>query len=71
MAAKIIPLGGKHRSAQSLLAELQANPSITGVAVVTFQGDHDVGYAYYDCSPELLTLAGAILTQRGLADSED
>jgi hypothetical protein len=70
MASKIVPIGGEHRSPQSLLAQLQSDDTIRGVAVVYFHGKNDVGYAYHEVNAEELTLAGAILTQQGLRESE-
>ena len=68
--SKVVPIGGMHQSAQSLLAQLQSDETIKGVAVVYFHGENGVGYAYHQVSAEELTLAGAILTQRGLYESE-
>lgn len=70
MGAKVVPLGGQHRSPQSLLAQLQSDQTIRGAAVVYFHGENDVGYSYVSVSAEELTLAGALLTQQGLRESE-
>lgn len=67
--ATIVPIRGEHQSAQSLLAELATTPGIRGVAVVTFDDDKNVGYAYFETSADELALASIILSDRALKES--
>lgn len=52
-----------------MLAELATTPGIRGVAVVTFDDDKNVGYAYFETSADELALASIILSDRALKES--
>jgi hypothetical protein len=48
--SKVVPLGGKHQSASSLLAEIMNDPTAKRVAVFTFDGEGKMSFAHFDCT---------------------
>ena len=66
---KIIPLGGKHKSPQSLLAEVMNDPNLTKVAVFTFHKDGSMGQAYIGLSNAEMAFVGAVATRTSLEDT--
>lgn len=66
--SKIVPIGGEHRSAKSLLAEVMNDPELERCVVVTLGPGDRVGWAFYMMSSEQLTYAAAILNRVALED---
>ena len=66
--SKITPIGGKHRSARSLLAEVMNDANVTRCVVVTFDADGNVGWGHYEVSRGEMTYAAALLTRIAFDD---
>lgn len=47
---KIIPIGGEHRSAPSLLAEIMNDPNLRSVVVVSFLDDGTTAFSHFNVS---------------------
>lgn len=66
--AKISPIGGKHRSASSLLAEVMNDPKMVKCVVVTLNDAGDFGMAHYEMTRAEMTFAAATLVKWALED---
>jgi hypothetical protein len=58
--SKVVPLGGKHKSASSLLAEIMNDPKAKRVVVFTFDGEGNMGFAHFDCTRSEMAYASVI-----------
>lgn len=58
---KITPIGGRHRSARSLLAEVMNDPDMVKCVVVTLSEDGDVGVAHFEMTRAEITYAAAVI----------
>jgi hypothetical protein len=50
MTCKIVPIGGVHKSSQSLLAEIMNDPAVKGVVVFGFDDVGGMSFAHFDVS---------------------
>jgi hypothetical protein len=66
--AKIVPLGGHHRSARSMLAEVMNDPNLDRCVVITFGKDDGVGWGHYEVSRAEMTYAAALLQRLAFDD---
>ena len=57
---KITPLGGKHKSASSLLAEIMNDPKAKRGVVFTFDGEGNMSFAHFDCTRSEMAYASVI-----------
>ena len=58
---KIVSLGGRHRSAQSLLAEAMNDPGLDHVVIVAFSKDGDYGVSHYEMTRERMCFAAELI----------
>jgi hypothetical protein len=58
--SKVVPLGGKHKSASSLLAEMMNDRRARGVVVFTFDGEGNMGFAHFECTHSEMAYASVI-----------
>ena len=68
MSNKITPIGGTHRSAASLLAEIMNDPNMVRCVVITFDVDGNVGWGHYEVSRGEMTYAAALLNRIAFDD---
>lgn len=60
--SKVVPIGGEHKSAHSLLAEVMSDPTLESVVVITFRkGTDDVGWGVYQMSAPDLCYAAKLI----------
>lgn len=62
--SKIVPLGGQHKTAHSLFAELMNNPDIKKCAVVTMHEDGSSGFVHLDMSLQELCFAATLIQSK-------
>jgi hypothetical protein len=55
----VVPMGGRHKSASSLLAEIMNDPTLAKVVVFTIDHDGDGLVAHYEMTRAELTFAAA------------
>ncbi len=67
-SSKIVPLGGKHRSAKSLLAEVMNDPNMEKVVLVTLSADGGIGWAHFEMSRAEMAWAGLVLQRLAFDD---
>lgn len=67
---KIAPIGGTHRSARSLLAEIMNHPNMKRCVVVTIAEDGSLGWGHYEMTGAELTYAAALLNRLAFGDDE-
>ena len=56
---KIVPLGGKHRSAKSMLAEIMNDPDMASCVVFTFDGKGNMGFGQFGVSSQEMAFASS------------
>lgn len=59
----IVPLGGKHRSVKSLLAELMNDEDITKLVIVTMDKEGNTGKAHFEMTRAELTYAAQLINR--------
>lgn len=64
----IVPLGGRHQSARSLLAEIMNDPELEKVVLVAYQRNGDSMVAHYQCTRAELTFAAATIERFAFDD---
>ena len=57
---KITPLGGKHKSASSLLAEAMNDPNAKRAVVFTFDGEGNMGFGQFGVTRSEMAYASVI-----------
>ncbi len=60
---KVTPIGGRHRSAISLLAEVMNDPDMDRCIVLTFRRGGDIGWGHYEVTQAETTYAAALLNR--------
>ena len=60
-SSKVAPIGGKHQSISSLLAEVMADPNVVKCVVITYLQDGDTGSAVYEMTRADLCYAAALI----------
>jgi hypothetical protein len=68
MPNKIVPIGGKHMSAASLLAEIMNDPEVERLVIVTFLTDGDCGTAQFETTRAELCYAAALIQKMAFED---
>jgi hypothetical protein len=68
---KVIPLGGKHKSASSLLAEIMNDPKVKRVVVFTFDGEGNMSFAHFDCTRSEMAYASVIAAKHAAEGNWD
>jgi hypothetical protein len=58
--SKVVPLGGKHKSASSLLAEVMNDPTTKRVVLFTFDGEGNMSFAHFECTRSEMAYASVI-----------
>lgn len=66
---KIVPIGGSHRSAKSMLAEVMNDPDLERCIVVSIGKGGGIGWGHYEMSRAEMTYAAALI-QRLAFDEE-
>lgn len=66
----IIPLGGSHKSAKSLLAEIMNDPNLERCVIITMSKDGGIGWGHYEMTRADMTYAAALI-QRMAFDEID
>lgn len=61
--SNIVPLGGSHRSAKSLLAEVMNDPGLARCVVITFAEDGGVGWGHFEMTRAEMTYAAALINR--------
>ena len=69
MSGKVVPLGGVHRSAKSLLAEIMSDETVSHLAIVVIHEDGSAGVAHYEMTVEELCFAAEVLRRRAFGDN--
>lgn len=57
----VTPIGGTHRSARSLLAEIMSDDEVVKCVVVVIRKDGNIGHAHYEMSRAEMAYAGTLL----------
>jgi hypothetical protein len=65
---KITPIGGQHRSASSLLAEVMNDPSVKKVIVFTLDGAGSLSFGHFDCTHEEIAFASVVLARKAYTE---
>ena len=60
---KIVPIGGKHRSASSLLAEVMNDPDVKRVVIFAFDDHGAMSFAHFGCKRSEMAYASVIAAQ--------
>jgi hypothetical protein len=68
---KVVPLGGKHKSVKSFLAEMMGREDLGAVIVFAFTNDGDMIWGHYEVTRERMAYAGANMLQSSVAADED
>jgi hypothetical protein len=63
---KIVPLGGAHKSAQSLLAEVMNDQNVQRVVLVTFKEDGATGLAHFQCTRQEMAWASLLISNAAI-----
>lgn len=60
--AKIVPIGGEHQSAHSMLAEVMSDPNIESCVVITFgpKEKDEIGWGMFKMTAPDLCFAGEL-----------
>lgn len=58
---KVVALGGKHKSAPSLLSQAMSDETITNVCIVTFHDNSDSEFAHFECTRQQLAYASLVI----------
>lgn len=66
--SKIVPLGGAHRSAKSLLAQVMNDPELDKCVVVTISKNGDIGIAHFEMTRAEMCYAAAVITRHTFGD---
>lgn len=69
MSGKIVPIGGAHKSARSLLAEVMNDEGMVKVVLVTLSQDGEAGFAQYGLTRAEMAWAAAVV-HRHIFDDE-
>jgi len=64
---KIIPLGGEHRSASSMLAEIMNDPNLRSVVVVSFLEDGTTAFSHFNVSRAEMAYASLLLGEKAIS----
>lgn len=62
---KIVPFGGEHKSARSLLAEAMNDPSLDHCVLVCFDEDGNYGVSHFKMTRERMCFASELI--KGMA----
>lgn len=63
MTNKIVPLGGKHKTVSSLLAEIMNDPDAKKCVIFTFDGEGNMGFSHVDVTRMEMAFASTIAAQ--------
>jgi hypothetical protein len=61
---KIVPIGGVHKTASSLLAEIMSDDMVEKVIVLTMDKDRNMKFAHLNFTDEEMSLASIILQKK-------
>jgi len=66
--SKVVPIGGVHKSASSLLAEVMNDPDLDRVLVCGFMKKGEMTFAHYECTLQEFSFASVYLAHRTMRD---
>ena len=69
--SKVVALGGKHRSAQSLLAEMMVDEEIKSCVVMGFTADNVSRFAHFDVTRQQMAYAACIFQSHAVEGEDD
>ena len=64
----VTPLGGRHKSARSLLAEAMNDPDLDQCVIISFSKDGDYGVSHFEMTRERLCFAAELLKRLAFED---
>ena len=64
--SNIVALGGKHKSASSLLAEIMNDQACKRVVLMTFDGDGNAGFAHFECTRQEMAFASLAIAKHAM-----
>ena len=67
--SKIVPLGGKHQSASSLMAVAMNDPNAKHVVIFTIDGEGSMGFSHFGCTRSEMAYA-SVIAARHAAEGE-
>ena len=68
--SKVTPIGGVHRSARSLLAEVMNDPGLAKCVVITLDKDGNIGWGHFEMSRAEMTYAAATINRMAFDEIE-
>jgi hypothetical protein len=63
----VVPLGGAHKSARSLLAEAMNDPRLDHCVLICFDKDGSYGFSHFGMSRERMCFAAELIIHRVFA----
>lgn len=68
MPSIVVPIGGKHKSVKSLLAEIMNDTDVERLVIVTFLKDGECSMAQFETTRADLCYAGALIQRMAFDD---
>lgn len=69
--SKIVALGGKHKSVQSLLAEMMGDDQITSCVVMGFTNDGNSKFAHFNVARKEMAFAACVFQHHAVEGDDE
>jgi hypothetical protein len=66
--SKVVPIGGSHKSASSLLAEVMTDPNLERVLICGFMKNGEMNFTHFECTLQEFAFASVYLAHRTMRD---